>query len=119
MKHILLHKIAQCKDPEWNEHYHVLADVRNLEIDYREKDISAHLDISMDIMKLSSKRKSAAITINPKQVVFGTLVKRNSSENVAINMEFFSTIKAAGSWLGYLPEQYGIIKNTLQSISNE
>lgn len=114
---IIMYKIEQSKDPLWNEKYNILADIRNLELDYSQNDIVEHLAESRDAMKLQSKRRTAAITLKPKQVVFGVLVQQNLSEEVAMEVEYFSTIEAAISWLGCASSKKELISNTLNLLN--
>lgn len=114
---IIMCKFKQSKDPLWNERYNVLADIRDIELDFSKNDVASHLAESRNTMKFKSSPKTAAITLNPKHVIFGTLVQQNLGKEAAIIFEYFSSIEAAIAWLGCAPSKKEFISDTLNFLN--
>ncbi|MFZ5940564.1 MAG: hypothetical protein ACOYXB_08315 [Bacteroidota bacterium] len=93
-------KVAELSDPEWNDKYSVLSDYRSSEtgIEFgRNIDYSTYKESAG---RLLNKHKAAILTEKPAQVVQSNFMKFNLPDDAPVEIEIFSTVEAALTWLG-------------------
>ena len=115
---IITCKINQAKDSLWRSDYNVLADIRNLKITYTEDIIRSYAKPKGRVTEIISKRKSAALTLTPDQVVFEFILQSNTSLDLGIEINFFSTLNAALSWLGIDVKHLSKLNRIIDSLND-
>lgn len=91
---------AKLNDPEYNNTYSILADIRGVEFQLSKDDKDIFYKLFEDSSNVINKnRKCAFLTNAPSEVVDSVLFKLSQSIFSKINIEIFSTKKAAYNWL--------------------
>lgn len=111
-------KKTEIKDPQWNDYYNVLGDIRKGNMRLTSNDISSMNEYFKKNQELNSNRKSAILTNSPDQVVFGTLLNGyNTIKGSLVVPKVFSTLDSAISWLCIKHTEHNRIKDALEKLS--
>jgi hypothetical protein len=115
---ILEQKKMESADPKWKDNYNVLADDRqtNFEINVLLNDNSKYLSLSQNFIK---KRKTALLTSLPHQVVTSILLQMHKHPEALVELEVFSTVKAAINWLNIDIKELNRIDMLFNQMSDE
>lgn len=96
---ILASKLEQVKDPKWNQGYNNISDIRNAVFSLKMEEAKKIIEYIRADTRWQFKRRTAYITKNPNQVVFQKFIEMAKSKEIPNEIESFSTLQAALSWL--------------------
>lgn len=99
MENLLKVKLEQDQDPSFDPDFSLLTDVREADVQFTPAEIQAYIQYLQAEFKGSKGRKIALVTSSPMAVAVGTLVQSNTGD-LSDELQLFSTIPAALSWLG-------------------
>ena len=91
-------KNREFKDTKFNPAYSVIADLREIESLYNNKEAKLIADFLFDNKDKITNRKSALVTSTKQQVV-GSMLFETYSNKLPINVKVFSTLEAALKWI--------------------
>lgn len=114
---ILSSKLEQANDPEWNQAYHNISDIRNAVFSLSDKEAKKIIDYTRTDIRWQHKRKTAYLTDNPNQVVFQKLLEFNKSREIPNEIEGFSTLNAILNWLQIDMSEFEKINNIIRELS--
>ena len=91
-------KSREFSDPDFNNSYDIISDLRNASLSYSEKDMNKIIQLFKENQEEIGNRKSALVTSNPIQVA-STILFKEKIKYMPINVRIFSTREAAEQWI--------------------
>ena len=100
-------------DKLYNPNYNIIVDFREFDSFINSSNIRSVSDYINFLKKFDIKSKVALLTTKPHQVIVGQILKELSIKSLAMDIEIFSTLKAAISYLDCPVENYETINRSL------
>ena len=102
----------------YNKEYNQLIDFRESDVEINPKDIKKWIEFLKNNPRFIGYRKTAFLTAKPIDVVVATLY-REWKGNLPIDINDFSTLRAAIQWINFPFDVSEIISYTIDSLKQE
>ena len=100
-------------DKLYNPNYNIIVDFREFDSFINSSNIRSVSDYINFLKKFDIKCKVALLTTKPHQVIVSQILKELSIKSLTMNIEIFSTLRAAISYLDCSFENYETINESL------
>ncbi len=118
LESLIKYKEVLFKDKLYSEDYNYLDDFRDAEFNFSFDEITDYITFEIENIKVNRSKYLALIFLTPKQSVplFLYLKGKQTRNN---NIEVFSTVKSAISWVRISDDHYTFINDTLIDLKKQ
>ena len=110
-------KMTELSDSLYNPTYNIIVDFREFVTFLDSKVKEKTIDFYNFLKGLNINSKIAFLTAEPHQVVISLILKELNINSELIKIEVFSTVEAAGRYLGFSDENFALINTKIKELN--